>query len=146
MMQLWWAQIRAVIRLEMRKTFFAKRGLWVYLLALAPVLIWAGHSINTIMTRDRQLEVATEHPLSKEALQAIHHGMTREDVETKLGEPYSRRMVNRRRESRVWLSYTDGEDNYTYLFQDEVLTGITRRTVYKCSIPQDSLIFATVFQ
>jgi ABC-type transport system involved in multi-copper enzyme maturation permease subunit len=34
---LWWTQIRAVIRLELRKTFFARRGLWIYLLALAPV-------------------------------------------------------------------------------------------------------------
>ena len=27
----------AVIRLEMRKTFFARRGLWIYLLALMPL-------------------------------------------------------------------------------------------------------------
>src|SRR5271155_3278615 len=146
MMQLWWAQIRAVIRLEMKKTFFAKRGLWVYLLALAPVLIWAGHSINTIMTRDRGLEIAAEHPLSKEILESIHHGMTREEVETKLGDPYARRMVHSRRQSRVWLSYTDGEVNYTFLFLDEELTVITKRQTYRCNIPQDSLIFATVFQ
>ena len=28
MTKLWWAQIKAVIRLEMKKTFFARRGLW----------------------------------------------------------------------------------------------------------------------
>ena len=28
----------------MRKTFFSRRGLWVYLLALAPLLIFGGHS------------------------------------------------------------------------------------------------------
>jgi len=37
---LWWAQIKSVIRLEMRKTFFAKRGIWVYLLALAPAALF----------------------------------------------------------------------------------------------------------
>jgi len=143
---LWWAQIQAVIRLEMKKTFFAKRGLWVYLLALAPVLIWAGHSINMMMTRDHRLEIAAEHPVSAEALESIQHGMTRDEVEAKLGEPYARRTVRNRRQSRTWLSYTDGETNYTYLFVDEEVAGISKRQAYKCSIPQDSLIFATVFQ
>jgi hypothetical protein len=41
---LWFTQIAAVIRLEIRKTFFSRRGLWVYLLALMPLLIFGGHS------------------------------------------------------------------------------------------------------
>jgi hypothetical protein len=146
MMTLWWAQIVAVIRLEMKKTFFAKRGLWVYLLAAAPVLIWAGHSINMMMIRDHQRDVATEHPLATETLESIQHGMSREDVEAKLGPPYSRRVVRTRRQDRMWLNYTDGEANYTFMFEDEELRGISKRQIYKCSIPQDSLIFATVFQ
>ena len=146
MMTLWWAQIVAVIRLEMKKTFFAKRGLWVYLLAAAPVLIWAGHSINMMMIRDHQRDVATEHPLATETLESIQHGMSRADVEEKLGPPYSRRMVRTRRQDRAWLNYTDGESNYTFMFEDGELRGISKRQIYKCSIPQDSLIFATVFQ
>ena len=43
MKTLWVTQIAAVVRLEMRKTFFAKRGLWVYLLAFFPLLIFGGH-------------------------------------------------------------------------------------------------------
>ena len=31
----WRAQILAVMRLELGKTFFARRGFWVYLLAFA---------------------------------------------------------------------------------------------------------------
>jgi ABC-type transport system involved in multi-copper enzyme maturation permease subunit len=42
---LWWKQILGVIRLEIRKTFFAKRGLWIYLLALAPVGLFLLHTI-----------------------------------------------------------------------------------------------------
>ena len=42
------AQIYAVLRLELRKTFFSRRGLWVYLLAFSPVLLFAGHSILMI--------------------------------------------------------------------------------------------------
>jgi ABC-type transport system involved in multi-copper enzyme maturation permease subunit len=48
MKYLWLMQIGAVLRLEMRKTFFARRGLWIYLLALMPLLIFAGHSITMI--------------------------------------------------------------------------------------------------
>jgi len=40
---LWMRQIRAVLRLEWRKTFFSKRGWWIYVLALGPVAITALH-------------------------------------------------------------------------------------------------------
>jgi len=39
------AQIYAVFRLELKKTFFAKRGLWIYLLAFAPAALFLGHTI-----------------------------------------------------------------------------------------------------
>src|SRR5215813_6981458 len=42
---LWIIQIGAVLRLEMRKTFLAKRGLWIYILALMPAVLFAGKSI-----------------------------------------------------------------------------------------------------
>src|SRR3984885_14549211 len=45
MKKLWFTPLAAVLRLEMRKTFFSKRGLWVYLLALAPVAIFAAQTI-----------------------------------------------------------------------------------------------------
>jgi hypothetical protein len=38
-------QIAGVIRLELKKTFFARRGWWVYLLALAPVALTVFHSL-----------------------------------------------------------------------------------------------------
>jgi hypothetical protein len=40
MKTLWLTQIAALLRLELRKTFFSRRGLWVYLLALAPLGIF----------------------------------------------------------------------------------------------------------
>jgi ABC-type transport system involved in multi-copper enzyme maturation permease subunit len=42
---LWITQVLAVLRLEMRKTFFSKRGFWIYLLALMPVVLFTGKSI-----------------------------------------------------------------------------------------------------
>jgi len=47
MKTLWFAQIAAILQLEMRKTFLSRRGLWVYLLALFPLIPFAGHSIES---------------------------------------------------------------------------------------------------
>jgi len=41
---LWRAQLVAILRLEMKKSFLARRGLWIYFLAAAPVLLFAFHS------------------------------------------------------------------------------------------------------
>jgi len=39
-MSLVWAQIRAIIRIEMKKTFFAKRGLWIYIPSSQQLNAW----------------------------------------------------------------------------------------------------------
>src|SRR5256885_2407954 len=101
MMSLWWAQIRAVIRLEMRKTFFAKRGLWVYLLALAPVALFLGHSIDMMRNREGRQAIAAAHPVSTEALNSITNGMTPAEVIAKLGEPYGKNEFKRPNHERV---------------------------------------------
>src|SRR5689334_7002919 len=44
---LWRRQILAILRLELKKSFFAKRGLWIYLLALGPLILTIGHSLIT---------------------------------------------------------------------------------------------------
>ena len=36
---LWRAQILAILRLELKKTFFTRRGTWIYFLAFAPVVL-----------------------------------------------------------------------------------------------------------
>jgi ABC-type transport system involved in multi-copper enzyme maturation permease subunit len=41
-------QIAGVIRLELKKTFFARRGWWVYLLALAPIALTLFHSLMAL--------------------------------------------------------------------------------------------------
>lgn len=47
---LWITQTLAVLRLEMKKTFFSKRGFWIYLVALAPVVLFTGHSLVQMQT------------------------------------------------------------------------------------------------
>jgi ABC-type transport system involved in multi-copper enzyme maturation permease subunit len=43
MSPLWLRQIGAVLRLELKKTFFSKRGWWIYCLAIGPVAITMLH-------------------------------------------------------------------------------------------------------
>ncbi len=59
-MNLWLAQILAVIRLEWRKTFFSKRGLWIYILALMPVVLYVGHSISAMRHPGRDADFGQE--------------------------------------------------------------------------------------
>jgi ABC-type transport system involved in multi-copper enzyme maturation permease subunit len=45
--KLWRAQVSAILRLEIKKNFLARRGLWIYLLAAAPaLLLWAHAFLN----------------------------------------------------------------------------------------------------
>jgi ABC-type transport system involved in multi-copper enzyme maturation permease subunit len=41
----WSAQILAILRLDIKRNFLSRRGLWVYLLAFAPALLFGGHSL-----------------------------------------------------------------------------------------------------
>ncbi|MEP6714760.1 MAG: hypothetical protein ABJC09_04260 [Terriglobia bacterium] len=42
-MTLWRRQILAIMRIDLAKTFLSRRGLWIYFLALAPVVPMMGH-------------------------------------------------------------------------------------------------------
>ncbi len=50
--RLWQAQIGAILRLELKKTFFARRAWWIYLVAVLPPLLTWLHSIH-VMQRGR---------------------------------------------------------------------------------------------
>ncbi len=162
MIRLWCTQILAIIRLEMKKTFFARRGLWIYLLAFAPLVLFVTHSIAAGHRRDQLERIARDHPIASAAFNDIREGMTRDEVTQKLGRPYSqwsrhiRAEHNERREgppnasSRVgypefshWR-YTDGKIELFLSFEDDKLTGIHRSEMD--TLPQVSLIFAGVFQ
>lgn len=142
-------QIMALVRLEMRKTFFARRGLWVYLLALAPVLLFAGNSIYQPRERARLARLAATHPVSRAALQSIKRNMPRDKVVALIGEPYSKRFLRRRGGERISASreldrYTDGKSDYWLFYTDNTVRNIEHADTGTLS--QDTLIFATIFQ
>ncbi|UCD49736.1 MAG: hypothetical protein JSW27_19655, partial [Phycisphaerales bacterium] len=149
MMKLWCRQIVSVVRLEMKKTFFSKRGLWVYLLAFAPVVLYMVYSVHATRERQRLAQLAAEHPISRAAFEEIKTGLSRNQVVEKLGEPYWQRTLYRHRDreeerSLVLCKYTDGKNDITYHFGDGELTWIERRG--PDTLPKSQLIFATSFQ
>ena len=89
MTRVWWAQIKAVIRLEMKKTFFAKRGLWIYVVALLPVLLFIAYAVAMSHQHGHSAEIARrgDKPLRYEDLLAIKPDMTKEEVIALLGKP-----------------------------------------------------------
>jgi len=149
MIRLWCAQVLAIIRLEMKKTFFSRRGLWVYLLAFAPVLLFAVNSIEVAHRQDQLRRIARRHPVSSEDLSAIQSGMTYDEVRQKLGEPYSQRRWHSRderneRTEQSHCRYTDGKIDVYLFFENGNLTSVHRSNFD--TLAQVSLIFAGVFQ
>jgi ABC-type transport system involved in multi-copper enzyme maturation permease subunit len=144
MMTVWLSQIGAVIRLEMAKTFFSKRGLWVYLLALAPVAITTIHSLAELSNREDRQTLAAARPVSPEILQAITNGMTPLDVEAKAGEPHLRFAYRQGRRDALLYRYSDGHDKYDFRFFDGRLANIRVET--NDTIAEDTAIFASIFQ
>ena len=143
-------QFFAVFRMELWKTFFARRGLWVYVLAFAPVLLYAANSIYAPRERRRLASLAAAHPTwTREAVAAIHTGLNREEVIKQLGEPYRKRSESRRIGAdriaeRDIYRYTDGEGDFRLFFNDGRLRGINRTD--PGTLAEDKLIFASIFQ
>lgn len=85
----WWIQIKAVIRLELKKTFFAKRGLWIYVVAALPVVLFVVYAFAMSNEHHRTAQIAREGEkhLSYQDLLAIKSEMARQEVIGILGKP-----------------------------------------------------------
>src|SRR5580700_339415 len=165
-MRIWRAQIKAVIRLEMRKTFFARRGLWIYVLAALPVLLFVAYAFAQASFQHRTADMARqgEKRLTYQDLFAAKTGMTREELVGVLGKPaeahhWTEHRENRRREES---SEGNGESNSAvsvlhedYVYSDglnDLFVGMADGKVESVNIRegsnpgQDSVMFAGVFQ
>ena len=151
---LWLTQIRAIVRIELKRTFFSRRALWIYLLALAPVALFFAHSMVEIYMHGSRQQAALKSArhLTAQDLGAIHAGMSREEVIAALGDPpRSGHMRRRLRKGRNSVSipfevfrYSDSESDLAISIENDVVTGIVRTSAP--SLGQDSYIFAGVFQ
>jgi hypothetical protein len=81
-------QAWAIAKIELRRVFFARRGLWVYALALLPALVFFGHAVDMKLDVER----LSRHGLSDGALMnSVQKGNAVADVKARLGNPAEER-------------------------------------------------------
>ncbi len=151
----WWVQIQSVIRLEMKKTFFARRGLWIYILALLPLLLFIGYAVEVSHNRDQRSRIAlrSEKRLTYQDLLFVKPEMTSQEVTSHLGKPPVHFQWNEQRPiesggvatvSHESYRYSDGANDLLLQFVDGKVVSINIRNGY--NLPEDSVVFAGVFQ
>lgn len=155
MKRLWWMQIKAVIRLELKKTFFAKRGLWIYVVAALPVFLYIAYAVAMSNEQHRTVKLArqSEKPLTYQDLRAIKPGMTEEEVVNILGKPplnlhwIERRPTGPNSTQEIVhedYHYSDGQNDLYINIADGKVQSVNIRDAY--NLGDDAIMFAGVFQ
>jgi len=154
MMSLWWKQTLAVVRLEIRKTFFARRGLWIYLLALAPVALFTMGALVERNFRILDPEIPKNgHLLTQEEMDSVQGDLTRDEIVAKLGPPSSsqKRKIPRFDEDGKSI-VVDTEDLHYYGPRSSLIleldNGILKSRISRgrYTFEQNNYVFAGVFQ
>jgi hypothetical protein len=90
-------QAWTIARVELRRVLMARRGLWVYALALLPALVFFGHGVDTKLDAER----LGRHALTDPARMAsLARGETLQAVKARLGAPAEERWSVRTRRIR----------------------------------------------
>jgi len=155
MTKLWWAQIKSVIRLEMKKTLFARRGIWIYVLALLPLLLFTVNAAFVSHDRERSSQLARQgaKPLTEQEMHAVRPDMTSQEVIALLGKPPQHSTWNEQRPldsggfsniAHEGYHYSDGTDDLYVEFADGKVVGTSINPGF--NLPEDSVVFAGVFQ
>ena len=133
--------------LQLRRVFFARRSLWVYVLALFPAAAFLIHGIDVMVTRERLSARITASAL----LEAVQEGETPEQVLARAGEPFADRTIpartfdnGRERPERRFMTYYDGQRRWELRFESGELTRHTSRPLV--DFDEDRLVYAGIFQ
>ena len=81
-------QAWTIAKIELRRVFFAKRGLWVYALALLPAVAFVGHGVDLRYQMQRLSRRGLTDPV---LMNSVQKGDALEDVKTRLGPPAQER-------------------------------------------------------
>lgn len=130
-------QLYAVFRLEITKSFFSKRGLWIYILALIPISIWVIHGIDRQQDQKRA-------SVTREQVAKVETGMARDEVIALLGDPPERVTFGGRRNRTTQFRYYDGHGTHRINIREDKVTSV--RHDEGCELGEESKIFAAVFQ
>lgn len=135
-------QALIIARLELRRVFFAKRSLWVYLLALFPLLPFTGHGLSVSYRRQQWASTVTP----REKLETVSEGQTLEEVRRALGKPVRERDWTDREDKieNLWMTYYDGQRRHSLHFRNGILQDIDSDPLV--DFDEDRAIYATMFQ
>ncbi len=140
-------QVWMIASLQLRRVFFSRRSLWVYILALFPSIVFLGHGVEVMVNR-RALAGSITAPAD---LAAVREGDTPEQVIGLLGEPIVDRTTpartfrdGRERPERRYMTYYDGRSRWHLRFETGVLD--TKGSRLLIDFADDREVFAGVFQ
>jgi hypothetical protein len=115
-------QAWTIARTELRRAFFAKRGLWVYVLALLPAIVFFGHGLEAKW----RIERMSRYGLTSQALMnSVQKGEALEDVKRRLGKPAEERGGTRVRRVRK----TGSNGTTTHLIDSAVDARVVRLNI-----------------
>lgn len=134
-------QVWIIAKLEIRRAFFSRRALWVYLLALFPAVLFFGHGISV---QYRRSEYAGKPVVPAAILDRLPLGTADTEVLTAAGKPISDRQWERRDLRRRSMQYFDGNNRVWLEFENGALKRSNRRPLN--SFEEDSKVYAGVFQ
>jgi hypothetical protein len=77
-------QAWTIAKIELRRAFFAKRSLWVYVLALLPALIFFGHGLEAKL---RTQQLTRRGVIDPALMDSVRKGETADEIKTRLGKP-----------------------------------------------------------
>jgi hypothetical protein len=81
-------QAWTIAKIELRRVFFARRGLWVYVLAFLPAVVFFGHAVDRRLEFQRLTERGLTDPA---AMNSTQKGEALQDVKARLGKPAEER-------------------------------------------------------
>jgi hypothetical protein len=90
-------QAWTIAKIELRRAFFARRGLWVYALALLPAVVFFGHAIERKVDAQRLTRRGLTDPV---LMNSVQKGEAVADVKARLGKPAEERWSVRTRRVR----------------------------------------------
>ncbi len=136
-----------IANLQLRRVFFARRSLWVYVLAFFPTLAFFGHGLEVNFRRADWADQITPPA----ALAGLREGASIESVLERAGEPINESLIasrvlrdGERRPERRYLQYFDGRREYNLRFDDGMLARNNQRLIV--DFAEDRMVYAGVFQ
>jgi hypothetical protein len=120
-----------IAKVELRRVIFARRGLWVYGLALLPAVIFLGHAVDVKTDRSRYSRRGLAEPA---LIDSVREGEALADVKQRLGTPAAETWSVRTRRVR---QRSGSSGTTTHVIEPAVEARFVRLNVIRPSFSDD---------